>query len=307
MNAFCIVLVDISVARALVTLTHERRNPEASTIALPWQGRYYSTMHNGWPSAIFQEHYRTCVHNPEGMLAREAVSCRRPSADQPGRSLNQSDRMNGGYMVPCNVDSDCRVCPTHFLSNLPYVCMTTYNLYDYMNTYDHRPPEFINETTPLGLVAHTHFDPSRTKEDEVGDQYTGVCVDYHYEWQYTCGSEVAADVTQAAVQCFDSGREWLFCGVPIDRRGGDYSTVSMDWLGILEFPRQITPDLHCFIPFECMDICHKLRMQNIAPPACSFCDTPVCASPDCPFEPDAIQFIDTLCSRRSVRSICSTW
>lgn len=126
------------------------------------------------PAIIFQEHYRTCVQNPEGYIARAAVTCR--SNVKVANATMMSQRI-GRYhtiaelqddpplhMIPCEHDSDCEVaCPRHGRTGRYYRCMRPYHLYDHMITYnDSRPPAFINRTTPLGAVKNAPFDPSRT-------------------------------------------------------------------------------------------------------------------------------------------------
>lgn len=96
------------------------------------QGRYYTGMHNGVPDSIFQEHARSCVYNPDGYVARKAISCRRPNtfAGVATSEPDQEKRLSAGYIVPCQTDSDCReVCPSHFITQQPYVCMKPFRLY----------------------------------------------------------------------------------------------------------------------------------------------------------------------------------
>lgn len=143
------------------------------------QGRFYTSQHNGVPELIYAEHWRTCMYNPSGHIARDAVSCRRPQRNS-GQAVSiaaQASRTEGGYIVECQRDSDCRdVCPAHFLSQRHYVCQRTFLLYDDMITYtatSARPPTFNDTYTELGVRANTHFDPLPNA--------TGICVDYRYE------------------------------------------------------------------------------------------------------------------------------
>jgi len=134
----------------------------------------------GVPSIIYQEHYRTCVQNPEGYIARAAVTCR---SRVKVANVTMMSRQIGTYhtiaelqsdpplhMIPCENDADCEVaCPRHGRTKRHYRCMRPYHLYDHMVTFnDSRPPAFINRTTPLGAVQNAPFDPSRTlKRDNI--------------------------------------------------------------------------------------------------------------------------------------------
>ena len=128
----------------------------------------------GVPAIIFQEHYRTCVQNPEGYIARAAVTCRSNvkvanatmMSQQIGRYHTIAELQDDPplHMLPCETDADCEVaCPRHGRTGRYYRCMRPYHLYDHMVTYnDSRPPAFINRTTPLGAVKGAAFDPLRT-------------------------------------------------------------------------------------------------------------------------------------------------
>lgn len=59
------------------------------------------------------------------------------------------------------------------------------------------------------------------------------------------------------------------CGVSATRSGGDFTTISVDWLGLVEFPRHITNEHSCWNPAECMDICQNLRDKGFTPDACT--------------------------------------
>jgi len=59
------------------------------------------------------------------------------------------------------------------------------------------------------------------------------------------------------------------CGVSATRSGGDFTTISVDWLGLVEFPRHITNEHSCWNPADCMDICQNLRDKGFTPDACT--------------------------------------
>jgi hypothetical protein len=69
--------------------------------------------------------------------------------------------------------------------------------------------------------------------------------------------------------------ELLWCGVAVEQNGADYSTLSVDWLGIFNYPRHIAADHQCHDPFDCIDLCGRLRDQGMAPSTCTFCQ-PAC-------------------------------
>ena len=105
---------------------------------------------------------RICIFNPKGYIARSAISCRRPQRFSTTAVSIQSEqgRVNGGYIVTCMTDSDCRdVCPSHWLSGQSYVCQRSWRLYDYMMTYEHADPTFNSTYNALGKLAYGQFDP----------------------------------------------------------------------------------------------------------------------------------------------------
>lgn len=234
------------------------------------QGRYYSGQHNGVPAWVFDEHYRTCVYNPEGYIARSAVSCRIPQPNSTaGVSIaNQPERVNGGgHIVPCQTDADCReICPRHFLSNQHYVCQRKYRLYDFMQTYSNQTATFNNTISPLGVLQYGAFDPPEGSY--------GICTDYRLDLNYMCSSQVFSNIVEGAIQCFDSDIELTMCGVDVRNYARDYSGVSIDWATIVKFPRTVAGQA-CWTPLDCMDICVRLHARGLAPTECTYCQTPV--------------------------------
>lgn len=232
----------------------------------------------GVPAIIFEEHYHTCTHNPRGLIARKAVSCR---SIEPLTNASVNVPKFGGYqlkdnrdrlhMVPCRRDADCeRLCGSHAETNLYYVCQRQYQLYDYMESNPNGEPYWKNITGPLGAVTYAPYDPPLSVFTHENEKMDGMCVDYRYDLQYACGDKDMALVSQAATQCADNWyTEFYFCGVAARRSGGDFTTISVDWLGLIEFPRQITSDKSCWNPADCMDVCQQLRDKGITPDACT--------------------------------------
>ena len=112
----------------------------------------------GNPERLYDEQWQTCNYNEDGIIARDAVSCRRPHADSavggftPG-FFDEKGKLIGreGYMVPCRKDGDCRrACGIHPTSQRPYVCMPQYTLYDFMTR---RSEEELEADKAEGLVA----------------------------------------------------------------------------------------------------------------------------------------------------------
>ena len=95
-------------------------------------------------------------------------------------------------------------------------------------------------------------------------------------YNYLCANEQLAQVLtaqQCAFRFFSFNAVW--CGVAIEQHGSDYSTLAVDYLGLFQFPRQITTDQYCYDPFDCIDLCARLRDAGMAPATCSFCQ-PAC-------------------------------
>ena len=161
-----------------VKLVHEAWNCLTTTTATAQlycqtstdQGRFYSHRNGQVPELVFQEHQATCVYNPHGLIARDAVSCRLPGG--AGFGISQPDQMqraSSGRMVGCQRDSDCiEACPRHWQTGHNYVCMRPYRLYDYMYKPKDKPAEFINQTSALGGQKNAQFDPD--------PEWPGICV-----------------------------------------------------------------------------------------------------------------------------------
>ena len=143
------------------------------------QGRFLQNSGGGVPETIFKQHYQTCVHNPKGYVAREAISCRRPDRHKPAVSIaDPEERVYGGYMVPCITDADCQeTCPPHWLSQTHYACMKPYKLYDRFVVPKNGAPYFHDDTDVFGVPLNSHFDPPTSgplSVDADGMPYTGV-------------------------------------------------------------------------------------------------------------------------------------
>ena len=98
-------------------------------------------------------------------------------------------------------------------------------------------------------------------------------MDYRYDLNYMCSSDTAANIFEGVTQCFDTSLEIWMCGVDVHNYARDYSGVSIDWGTIVEFPRHVAGQ-QCWTPFDCMDLCIKLRERGLAPTECTYCSTP---------------------------------
>ena len=74
-------------------------------------------------------------------------------------------------------------------------------------------------------------------------------------------------------QCVYNVWEMLYCGIDVNDAGGDYADLSIDYLGLVEFPRHIDSQTKCWNPYECAGLCYQLRREGRAPPTCTYCNT----------------------------------
>lgn len=76
------------------------------------------------PEALAAHAHHICHWNPEGLVQRDSISCRRETRHSPmGRFVPGFDTRTGnpiareGYIVPCKRTSDCYArCPSHPLT-----------------------------------------------------------------------------------------------------------------------------------------------------------------------------------------------
>ena len=103
-------------------------------------------------------------------------------------------------------------------------------------------------------------------------------MDYRYDLNYMCTSDSASQMGQGVEQCFDVQLEFWMCGVDVKNYARDYSGVNIDWRSIVPFNRKVNGQT-CLTPYDCMDLCVKLRDKGMAPTECTYCHTPVRAQP----------------------------
>ena len=231
------------------------------------------------PERLSEHLFHTVVRNPEGLLARDAVSCRRHHRgstrgyyaapfDDDGRPVSRS-----GYMVSCNTDSDCfRACPRHPSTGLHYMCQRNVRFYDTATTGGGRI-RFANDSRGDGGAFDT--PPG-----------AGVCVDVRYDLLVSsCDSEVGFQVIQGLVGCSQRLFGSTSCGLAVSAPTGsdlDKAEVMGD-----SFPRTLrhatrtAAAVTCSDVHDCMTKCRILDRsgKHGAPPQCALC------FPHCPSNP----------------------
>ena len=139
-------------------------------------GARRSKSREGNPENIFEEHYMSCVQNDNGTIARDAISCRKPTLASPEGIFTPGFDDRGdpisrsvGHIVTCRTDSDCfqRCPPAHPLHGTPYVCQKNYYLYDYLEITE--DGNFMRQMENADA-----FDPDPIQQAITGEY--GICV-----------------------------------------------------------------------------------------------------------------------------------
>ena len=94
------------------------------------------------PSPSQSDAFHRFHHNPDGLVQRDAISCRTEHQAStmgdfvPGFSIRTGNPIaRVGYHVPCQKDSDCyRKCPRHPLTGSFYRCVKVFQYFDTVNT-----------------------------------------------------------------------------------------------------------------------------------------------------------------------------
>tara|TARA_Y100000389_G_scaffold189158_1_gene212586 strand:- start:118 stop:4848 length:4731 start_codon:yes stop_codon:yes gene_type:complete len=231
------------------------------------------------PERLSEHLFHTVVRNPEGMLARDAVSCRRHHRgstrgyyaapfDDDGHPVSRS-----GYMVSCDTDSDCfRACPRHPSTGLYYMCQRNVRFYDTATTGGGRIL-FANDSHGDGGAFDT--PPG-----------AGVCVDVRYDLLVSsCDNEVGFRVIQGLVGCSQRLFGNSNCGLAVAAPTGS----DLDKAEVVDdsFPRTLrhatrtAAVVTCSDVHDCMTKCRILDRsgKHGAPPQCALC------FPHCPSNP----------------------
>lgn len=239
------------------------------------------------PSKLGSHLYHIGHNNPQGLVQRDSVSCRKqhrrsqvahfaPGFDEEGSPIARS-----GYMQACSKHSDCLVCGRHPLTSAHYRCQHRYILYDTVATTEKGGITFVNTTGGSANV----FDPDMEEGGITG--MTGICVDIDSSYNEGCTDEEIANVKDSMMGCFDEGIGGLLCGLSLEIQHGDISTVQTS--GDLFYPRvlltgaedhdgdgQADPTMTCSDRYDCVQKCKLLsrtaRHGAGAPPTCALCN-----------------------------------
>jgi len=159
-----------------------------------------------------------------------------------------------------------------------YKCVTRYILYDTVVTSNNGDLVFVNTTGGSSSA----FDPDQAEAAITGKH--GICIDIDPSYNEGCSNQVAASVKDGAIGCMDGFASKFLCGLSVDVKHGDLSTVSTS--GNLFWPRVLLsgsedhdgdgisdPSMVCNDPADCVQKCRFLertaRHGAGAPPTCA--------------------------------------
>ena len=222
--------------------------------------------------------------NPKGYIQRDAVSCRKdhrssplahfaPGFDEEGSPISRT-----GYMHQCAKHSDCLACGRHPITSQSYKCQKRYVLYDTVMTDNENNLVFLNLTSGSASA----FDPDL--EDGAITGKTGICVDLDSSYNEGCSNKVGAMIKDSLIGCTDGPVGPFLCGLSLDVKHGDLSTVSTS--GNLFWPRVLIEGsededgdgkapgrIECTDPVDCASKCRYLERTSRngagAPPTCA--------------------------------------
>lgn len=156
-------------------------------------------------------------------------------------------------MLPCAKHSDCIICGRHPLTSQHYKCVQRYVLYDTVVTSNNNDVVFVNTTGGSSSA----FDPDVTETAITGKH--GICIDIDPSMNEGCSNQVVAMVKDGAIGCLDGPPAKYLCGLSVDVKHGDLSTVETS--GNLFWPRvllngasdhdgdgQADPEMKCYDP-----------------------------------------------------------
>lgn len=236
------------------------------------------------PEKLFEHAYRICHNNPEGLVQRDSVSCRKEQRDSPvGKFVPGFDPKSGnpvardGYIVTCNRTSDCyQRCPSHPLTGDRYQCQKTYKLYDVARTGTQQGPGGVGngqiEFVDLDKGSGSGFDPDPATQAITNEM--GICVDFDSSMMQGCKEKTASFFVDGIAGCLNDRLMLKYlCGLELDVKDGDPSTT---WLsGDLVWPRTLVaggadPDgdgraaaeVTCSDPTSCVQACRRLGKES---------------------------------------------
>jgi hypothetical protein len=208
---------------------------DAGQLARSMHGAVRKTGFKAVPERLHSHLFHIGHYNPNGYVQRDSISCRKhhrtspvahfaPGFDDEGNPIARS-----GYMQPCAKDSDCMPCGRHPLTDSYYKCQRIYTLYDTVVTTDKGGITFVNTTGGSAAA----FDIDLEAAHLTGKN--GICVDYDASMNEGCTNEVGALVKDSLTGCFDGPVGKLLCGLSLEIKHGDLSTV--ETTGNLFYPR----------------------------------------------------------------------
>ena len=184
-------------------------------------------------------------------------------------------------MQTCSKHSDCLVCGRHPLTSQMHKCVKRFVLYDTVVTSNNGDIVFVNTTGGSSNA----FDPDPDETAITGKH--GICIDLDPSMNEGCSNQIAAGIKDGLIGCMDAAPAKLLCGLSVDIKHGDLSTVETS--GNLFWPRvllngasdhdgdgQADPEMKCYDPIDCTQKCRYLertaRHGAGAPPTCALCD-----------------------------------
>jgi hypothetical protein len=239
------------------------------------------------PEKLGAHLYHIGHDNPKGYIQRDAVSCRKdhrssplahfaPGFDEEGSPISRT-----GYMHQCSKHSDCLACGRHPITSQVFKCQKRYVLYDTVMTDNENNLVFLN----ISSGSSSAFDPDL--EDGAVTGKTGICVDIDSSYNEGCSNKAAAMIKDGAIGCMDGEVGKFLCGLSLDVKHGDLSTVSTS--GNLFWPRVLIEGsededgdgkspgrIECTDPIDCASKCRMLERTSRngagAPPTCAMCN-----------------------------------
>ena len=236
------------------------------------------------PEKLAAHLYHIAHYNPKGYVQRDAISCRKHHRQSPvahfapGFDDEGSPIARSGYMQTCSKHSDCLVCGRHPLTSQMHKCVKRFVLYDTVVTSNNGDIVFVNTTGGSSNA----FDPDPGETAITGKH--GICIDLDPSMNEGCSNQIAAGIKDGLIGCMDAAPAKLLCGLSVDIKHGDLSTVETS--GNLFWPRvllngasdhdgdgQADPEMKCYDPIDCTQKCRYLertaRHGAGAPPTCA--------------------------------------
>jgi len=265
-------------------MVHYAHTSDAGQLARSLHGARRENNYGPVPERYAAHLYHIAHNNPSGLLQRDSISCRKEHVNSPSAHFAHGFDTDGrisarsGYMVSCMHHSDCMPCGRHPLTGQHYRCQKRYTLYDTVYTTDDGDISFINITD----ASANAFDIDMEAGAITGK--TGICVDLDSSMNEGCNVRPAAAIKDGLIGCFDYYSSKFLCGLSVEVKHGDLSTVQTT--GNIIWPRVLVEGsedadgdgraigrLECGDPIDCMQKCRLLERRSLqgagAPPTCA--------------------------------------